>query len=91
MEHSSEINQEIIREVDINQQPFPILFVDINLGKSRVERLTVFDGDNPKDVSKEFAERTGINEKMRVKLENMLQEQLTGLLTRINEVEDDEE
>ena len=68
-----------------------MLFVDINLGKNRVERLTVFEGDNPKEVSKEFAQRTGINEKMRIKLENMLQEQLTGLLTRINEVEDDED
>ncbi|CAI2375618.1 unnamed protein product [Moneuplotes crassus] len=69
---------------------YPILYVDINLGKERVERLTVYEGEDPSVVSAVFAEKTGINEKMRIKLENMLKDQLSSILSRINE-EDEED
>lgn len=76
---------------DKNPDDYPVLYVDINLGKNRVERLMVYENEDPVEVAQVFATRTGINEKMKVKLEEMLKEQLAGLLSRINEEEDDED
>jgi phosphoribosylaminoimidazole-succinocarboxamide synthase len=50
--------------------------IDVNLGKDRVERLTVYDGEEPKEVAEKFRLKTGISEKMQDKLEKMLVEQL---------------
>ena len=41
----------------------PVLFANINLIKSYVERLTIFVYNNPNDVLKKFAEKTGDNER----------------------------
>lgn len=30
-----------------SDEPFPILFLDVNLGRGRVERLVIYDGDAP--------------------------------------------
>ena len=83
-------SKEEIKNSSPGHREYPILYVDINLGKDRVERLTVFEGENPQEVSENFAERTGINDKMKLKLENMLREQLSSILSRINEEEDEE-
>ena len=38
-------SEEIVEPVDEDQiQRYPILFVDVNLGDERIERLTVFEG-----------------------------------------------
>jgi hypothetical protein len=42
---------------DPNESPdqkYPILFVDVNLGEDRVERLTVLEGDTASDVAHQF-------------------------------------
>ncbi len=36
---------------------YPILFLDVNLGKGRVERLVIYDGDAPMQVAEEFCDR----------------------------------
>jgi hypothetical protein len=36
------------------EENFPILFLDVNLGKDRVERLVIYDGDDPFAVADEF-------------------------------------
>jgi len=51
----------------------------------------VYEGEDPTKVADDFAKRTGITYKMKMKLENMLKDQLSGLLSKINEEEDDEE
>ena len=37
-----------------SEENFPILFLDVNLGKDKVERLVIYDGDNPMAVADEF-------------------------------------
>ena len=64
---------------------YPILFVDVNLGEERVERLTVLEGDTSHEVAHNFWIKHNLNEKMEEKLEQMLDEQMNGILTRINE------
>lgn len=54
--------EEVIRESEefvesegasVNHK-YPILFVDVNLGEDKVERLTVYEGDKAGDVAEEF-------------------------------------
>jgi hypothetical protein len=37
--------------------PYPILFLDVNLGKGRVERLVIYDGDAPMQVAEDFCNK----------------------------------
>lgn len=69
---------------------YPILFVDINIGKNHIERITIFEGDDPDEVAKEFAETHNLNDKMFEKLKNMLEQQMAGILSRIKEEEYEE-
>ncbi len=89
-----EIGQDQLREsseyVDTLTSPqrYPILFVDVNLGEDRVERLTVLEGDTSREVAQKFWEEYGLNIKLRDKLQQMLDDQMNGILTRINEEEE---
>lgn len=33
----------------------PLLFVDVNIGKDRQERITIYTGDSAENLAKEFA------------------------------------
>ena len=70
---------------------FPILFLDVNLGKDRVERLVIYDGDDPFQVANEFCEKNCLEEKKKRKLAKVIKKQLDSLLTRIEEDEDEED
>jgi hypothetical protein len=69
---------------------YPILFVDINIGKNHIERITIYEGDDPNEVAREFSETHNLNDKMFEKLQNMLQQQMSGILSRIKEEEYEE-
>lgn len=70
---------------------FPILFLDVNLGKDRVERLVIYDGDDPFQVAEDFCNKNGLEEKKKRKLAKVIKKQLDSLLTRIEEDEDEED
>lgn len=36
---------------DDSFERIPILFLDVNLGGGRMERLTLYEGDDPEDVT----------------------------------------
>lgn len=38
-----------------NEERIPLLFVDVNIGKDKQERITIYRGDNAEDLSREFA------------------------------------
>ena len=42
-----------------SKEKYPILFVDVNLGEDKSERLTVFEGESAFQVSSDFAELHG--------------------------------
>ena len=70
---------------------FPILFLDVNLGKDKVERLVIYDGDDPYAVADEFCARYALEDKKKRKLAKVIKKQLDSLLTRIDEDEDEED
>lgn len=47
----------------------PLLYIDINLGEDKAERLVVFEGDCAKELSTKFCEDHGLDEETREKLE----------------------
>ena len=50
-EHSIEMENDSFSKQTEEPQEYPILYVDINLGKDRIERLTVYEGEDPKEVA----------------------------------------
>ena len=38
-------------------EKYPILFLDVNLGKGNVDRLVIMDGDDPMQIADEFCNR----------------------------------
>ena len=90
-QEEKEDHEEIIEDQAPSQpQKYPILFVDINLGHNKIERITIYDGDNPTMIAHDFALAHNLSQKMFEKLQNMLKQQMAGILSRINEEDYDE-
>ena len=54
---NSHINNNINNNVD---DRIPLLFVDVNLGAGKSERIVIFEGDKSEDLANKFAEIHGI-------------------------------
>jgi hypothetical protein len=65
----------------------PLLFVDVNLGPGRAERIVVYEGDTAEDLADEFTRKHGLDSSLKGKLVGLLQDQIAGLLERISEAE----
>ena len=46
----------------------PLLFVDVNLGPDRSERIVVYDGDTAEGLADDFAKKHNLNQNMKIKL-----------------------
>jgi len=44
-------------ESDNGTDKYPILFLDVNLGKGNVDRLVIMDGDDPMGVADQFCDK----------------------------------
>ena len=58
-------------EVD-EEEPIPLLFVDVNLGEGKMARIVLYDGDTPEDVANEFAKEHDLDSTMKRKLTDLL-------------------
>ena len=63
----------------------PLLFVDVNLGPDKAERIVVYDGDTAESLADAFTEKHGLSEMMRGKLVALLETEIAGLLSKIEE------
>ena len=84
---------------DGENERVPLLFVDVNLGQGKNERIVVYEGDKSEVLAVKFAEEhgsllthsiillryLGLDEVMAGKLKELLDSQIAGLLTRIDE------
>ncbi|CAI2384438.1 unnamed protein product [Moneuplotes crassus] len=57
----------------------PLLFVDVNLGPDKAERIVVFEGDTADDLAFRFSQRHDLNDIMRAKLTNLLKAEISSL------------
>ncbi|CAD8185245.1 unnamed protein product [Paramecium octaurelia] len=79
--------QSIVRTGSQQDERIPLLFVDVNLGPSKTERIVVYDGDQSCDLAARFAHEHNLDEFMQEKLKELLDYQISGLLTKIDEEE----
>ena len=47
----------------------PLLFIDINLGEEKPERIIVYEGDSASQLAKDFCDKHGLDEETKEKLE----------------------
>lgn len=55
-----------------------------------IDRIVLYDGDDPAEVAKEFSNRHTLDSSMTVKLTDLLIQQMNGVLTKIIEEDPDE-
>ena len=63
----------------------PLLYVDVNLGPGKSERIVVYEGDTADALAEKFAISHGLDMSMKGKLSQLLDSQIAGLLEKIEE------
>lgn len=63
----------------------PLLYVDVNLGPGKSERIVVYDGDTADALAEKFSASHGLDQNMKGKLTLLLDSQIAGLLEKIEE------
>jgi type IV secretory pathway ATPase VirB11/archaellum biosynthesis ATPase len=66
----------------------PKLYVDVNVANFGLQRIIVYEGDTVESLVSDFVKRCPIDEFMIEKLKTLLQQQIDGVLERIDEDED---
>ena len=49
-----------LEESKTTDQIQPLLYVDVNIGPKRTERVVVYEGDTPEDLSVAFCQQFGL-------------------------------
>ena len=62
-----------------------MLYVDVNLGNSGIQRIVVYEGDTAEGLARKFAIQYNLDAVMEGKLTEMLQDQISGVLEKIEE------
>ena len=62
----------------------------MKVGKNELKRITVREGDTAQGLATEFANTHGLSKDMRTKLEILLKQHMTSVLTKIDEIGEDE-
>lgn len=65
-----------------------MLYVDVNLGTSGTQRIVVYEGDTAEGLAEKFSIEFNLDESMKDKLTQMLQQQIAGVLEKIDEDEE---
>lgn len=63
----------------------PLLFVDVNLGPDRTERIIVYENDTAVELAENFSKVHNLNNLMKQKLVELLGLEISGILERIDE------
>ena len=62
-----------------------MLYVDVNLGNNGTQRIVVYDGDTAEALAEKFSQEFNLDDVMKEKLTVMLQQQIAGVLEKIEE------
>ena len=72
-------------EEEEEEEDNPLLYVDVNLGPEQAERIVVYEGDTAEGLAKKFVIKHQLTPMMEERLVAMLQGEIDGLLSRIEE------
>lgn len=75
-------------EAENEDEREPKLYVDVNVANFGLQRIIVYEGDTVESLVADFVKRCPIDEFMVEKLKTLLQQQIDGVLERIDEDED---
>ena len=65
--------------------PLPLLFIDVNITPMQTERISIFEGDSPNSLAKNFCLKHSLPDKMESKLVKLLSIQMHDMDEIINE------
>lgn len=82
------VDQQLIDIDDRIDEPDPKLYVDVNVGKNKMERIVVYEGDTAESLANKFCETHKLDKNMYDKLITLLDQQIAGVLPKIVEDED---
>ena len=82
------VDQQLNQIEDRIDERDPKLYVDVNIGKSGVERIVVYEGDTADSLATDFCVKHNLKPEMREKLITLLEAQIAGVLPKIVEDED---
>lgn len=74
-------------EPEIDEEREPKLYVDVNVANFGQQRIIVYEGDTVDSLAADFVKRCPIDAFMVEKLKGLLQQQIDGVLDRIDEDE----
>jgi hypothetical protein len=63
----------------------PMLYVDVNLGNSGTQRIVVYEGETAEGLAEKFSKEWNLDNVMQERLTLMLQQQIAGVLEKIDE------
>ena len=79
-------NEEMVAENEPESQPK--LYVDVNVANFGLQRIIVYEGDTVESLVADFVQKCPIDNNMIEKLKLLLQQQMDGVLERIDEDEE---
>lgn len=82
------VDQQLNEIGDRVDEPDPKLYVDVNVGKNKMERIVVYEGDTAESLANKFCETHKLDKNMYDKLITLLDQQIAGVLPKIVEDED---
>lgn len=75
---------------DESEEEQPLLYVDVNLGPEGNQRIVMYEGDDPNDVARKFADQYDLDQEMEERLQSLLKEQIQNVLGKIEEGEEED-
>ncbi|CAI2366325.1 unnamed protein product [Moneuplotes crassus] len=90
-EVTNSLNEQEEEELSEEDSQIPLLFVDVNLGKGVMKRIILYEEDDPKYIAEMFAKDNKLEPNMKEKLETLLKKQMEGVLSKIDEDDENEE
>ena len=63
----------------------PLLIIDVNIRQGVKKKIYVYEGDTPEGLAEKFAKEHNLEEETKNKLQNLIQNHMQRLLTRIEE------
>ena len=86
-QHNEDENQDVQNHYSEQTQQQPLLFVDINLGGDEQERIVVYEGDTAVQLALNFCQEHNLDEETQEKLQELLEQQMAGVLPKVDEEE----
>jgi hypothetical protein len=66
----------------------PLLFIDVDIGENEQDRITVFQGDNPRDLAEKFCLKHTIED---TEIVTVLEKQLQEKIRKIEDIQNKEQ